>query len=179
MKKSKLLIIIISIIVAIPLIIFAAISIPWLMLYGGIWLSPDPPKPQITSGEFPFELVYSLDGEISTVNDVFVCEYDGIGMNEGVGKYIEWKSYLKSTKEENLVLFEDENKKIICGIGSPNYYMGNTENCDMDTVIPNLVIYEDYGEITSSHALSQEEMESYKIKLISWKFSNPIKNTYK
>ena len=63
MKKSKLLIIIISIVVAVPLIIFAAISIPWLMIYGGIWLSPDPPKPQITSGEFPFELVYSLDGE--------------------------------------------------------------------------------------------------------------------
>ena len=57
--------------------------------------------------------------------------------------------------------------------------MGNTENCDIDTVVPNLVIYEDYGELTSSHALSQEEMESYKIKLISWEFADPIKNTYK
>ncbi len=178
MKKSKLVIIIISVLVAIPLVIFAFVSIPWLLIYGGIWLSPDPPKPQVTSGEFPFELVYSLDGETITINDIIVCEYDGIGMNEGVGKYIKWKSYLKSNNKENLVLFEDGNKKIICGIGSPDYYMGNTENSDIDTVIPNLVIYEDYGEITSSHALSQEEMEEYKIKLLSWEFSKPINNTF-
>ena len=179
MKKSKLIIIIASIVAAIPIAIFSALSIPWLMIYGGIWLSPDPPKPQITKGEFPFELVYMLDSETITVNDTIVCEYDGIDMNEGVGKYIKWKFYIKSSNQENLIILEDKNKKIICGIGSPDYYMGNTENCDIDTVIPNLVIYEDYGEITSSHALSQEEMESYKIKLISWNFSYPIKNTYK
>ena len=182
MKKSKLFIIIISVLVAIPVIIFAFFSIPWLMIYGGIWLSPDPPKPQITFAEFPFELVYTLDGKTITINDVYVCEYDGIDIDEGQGKHLKWKSYIKNSNLEKLVLFVDDNKQIICDIGAPGYYMGDPKYYEIYgsyDIVPNLILIEDYEEITSTHDLSEEEMNSFKIELISWEFSKPIKNTFK
>jgi len=182
MKKSKLFIIIISILVAIPVIIFAFFSIPWLMIYGGIWLSPDPPEPQVIYAEFPFELVYTLDGKTFEISDTLVCEYDGIDIDEGQGKHIEWKCYIKSSKNEKLVLYVDDNKEIICDIGAPEYYMGDSEYYDIyasDDIVPNLILLEDYENITSSHDLSEEEMKKFKIELISWELSKPIKNTFK
>ena len=177
-KKSKLLIITGCSIIA----LFALFAIPWLIIYGGIWLSPDPPKPQIAYGEFPFELVYSLDGEILTINDVFVCEYDGIEVNEGTGKEIKWKSYLKSTNQENLILYQENDIKIICSIGTAEYYMSEPEYYEIfgdEENSPILSLYQDYGSVTSSHVLSDGGKEKYKIELISWKFSKPIENTYK
>ena len=182
MKKSKLFIITISVMIAILVIIFAFLSITWLLIYGGIWLSPDPPKPQTTSAEFPFELIYTLDGKRITINDVYVCKYDGIDIDEGQGKHIEWESYIKSSNSENLVLLVDDKKQIICDIGSPEYYMGDPEYYEtyqIDDIVPNLILIEDYGDITSSHDLSEEEMKNYKIELISWRLSKPIKNTFK
>ncbi len=182
MKKSKLFIIIISIIVAIPLIIVASISMPWLMIYGGIWLSPDPAKPQITSGEFPFEVVYKINGETFKINDVYVCEYAGIDIDEGVGKHVKWKSYIKSSNEEDLVLLKEKNEKIICTIGSPEYYMNDPEYYDTyakEELVPNLVLIKDMGDLTTSHLLSEDEMKDYNIELISWKLSKPIENKFK
>lgn len=182
MKKSKLIIIIVSVLVCIPLLIFAFVALPWLLIYGGIWLSPDPPKPQITSAEFPFELVYKLDGEIITINDVYVCEYDGIGMDEGQGKHLEWKGYIKSSNQENLVLFEGDNKQIICNIGAPEYYMGDPEYYETyatDNIVPSLSLIDDYGDITSNRVLSDDESQRYNIELISWTLSKPIENTFK
>ncbi len=174
MKKSKSRITIISVAVAILIIVF---SIPWFAYHVEMWLLPDPLKPQITSGEFPFELVYTLEGETVTVNDAFVCEYDGIGTDKGIGKHIKWKSYIKSSNQENLVLLDKNNKRIVCTIGEPDYYMGNPEHNTQD-VIPNLILFEDYGDITTSHSLSEKEKKEYKIKLISWKFSKPIENKF-
>ena len=98
-----------------------------------------------------------------TINDIYVCEYDGIGTNEGQGKYVEWKGYIKSSNQENLVLFESDNKQIICDIGAPEYYMGDPyyyETYATDNIVPQLNLIEDYGNITSHRIVSQEEMEN-------------------
>lgn len=179
MKKLKVVIIAIG---CSKFAFLALFAIPWLIIYGGIWLSPNPLKPHTTYGEFPFELVYSIDGEIVKINDVFVCEYNGIEANEGTGKEIKWKSYLKSTNQENLILYQANDIKIICSIGTAEYYMSEPEYYETygdEEISPILSLYQDYGNITSSHVLSDEEKEKYKIKLISWRFSNPIENTYK
>ncbi len=143
-------------------------------------MSPDPPKPQTTYGEFPFEIVYQINGETVTVTDVFVCEYDGIGMNEAVGKYVKWKGYIKSSKKEELVLLTDHTVKIICTLGDPAYYMDDPEYDDPmeQGVVPNLIVYVQSGDIVSSHLLTEEEQAQYKIELTSWKFSAPISNVF-
>ena len=180
MKKA--IIITVSIVVVIVLVVLAILSLPWCLIYFGILLSPDPPEPQFTSAEFPFSLVYSLDGETITVNDVYVCEYEGIGIDEGRGKHIKWNWYIKSTKQKYLVLLQpDCKKRIICYFDDPLYYMDDPER-SWDTeeqIDPKLTLYEDYGDTTALHVLSSEEWKAYNIKLISWEFSEPIKNEFK
>ncbi len=53
-------------------IILLPVSLPWTAMVLYHTFSPNPPKPEITHGEFPFELVYEIDGEIITVKDTYV-----------------------------------------------------------------------------------------------------------
>ena len=180
MKESKKRIVLVSIVTAVIAVV-ALFAIPWLIIYAGLWLSPDPPKPQTTYGEFAFELVYTIDGEVHTINDAVVCEYDGIAVDEGVGKHNKWKGYLKSSGKEELVLYEEGGKRITCAVGSPEFYMNEPGYYDVyeeHEVVPRLFLYEEHGEITSSCVLSDAEALEYGIVLVSWHFSEPISNKY-
>ena len=42
--------------------------------FDNILTLPNPPIPKITYGEFPFEIVYSVDGEVFQKSDVIICE---------------------------------------------------------------------------------------------------------
>lgn len=58
-----------------------------------------------------------------------LCEFDGTGIDEARGKYLEWKGTLKSGKKE-IILWEGRNKKgikqdIYYNIAHPGYYMGD------------------------------------------------------
>ncbi len=147
----------------------------------GTWLfTPNPPKPEVTYGEFPFEIVYEIDGEMVTVSDVYVCTYDGIGANGGSGKHRTWQGYLKSTGEEQLVLLQDGNLTFACSVGSPEYYMSDPCMFDYENV-PSIyyVIYPNEFGGTSSGTMDIEPLlERYKLKLISWKLSEPIPNSF-
>jgi hypothetical protein len=134
----KKIIIAIAVLLMIPTVVLAFLTLPWIIIGVGVWLSPDPPEPEIRYGEFPFEIVYKLDGELYTIHDVLVCEYDGIDANEGVGKYIQWKGYIKGTGEEQIVLLCEDNIRIVCTIGSPDYYM-NDPDCLYQEIVPGLV----------------------------------------
>ena len=172
-KVLKILIIIVAILVLIivsPLILIAGCSL----------LTPNPPKPEITYEEFPFELVYEINGEKITVNDTYVCEFDGFGSNEGVGKYRKWKGYVKSTGEEYVILIQDGDLKLCCSIGSASYYMGDS---DYETNSPNIFYTKpnDMGGFTIGGMPEELEAlkEQYKIQIISWDLSDPIENSFK
>lgn len=177
MKSVRKIISLAAAILLISILVFAYFSWPWIMIFAGIWLSPDPLEPQIQYGEFPFEIVYQLDGELYTVSDVFVCEYDGIGVDEGVGKHIQWKGYLKSNGNEEIVLLRKDSVRIVCSIGSPEYYMGDGDQSEQG-IQPDLLLIEDYESLTTVHVLTDAEGEKYKIKLISWQLTKPIINTF-
>lgn len=48
--------------------------------FGGLNFFTYVPRPEITYGEFPIELTYSVDGEVYTAKDTVVCEFDGFGL---------------------------------------------------------------------------------------------------
>ena len=146
---------------------------------------PKPPEPKITHGEFPFRLVYEIDGETKVVEDVLICEYDGFGANAARGKYRQWKSYLASGNTR-ITLFRNEEIEIFY---TPNinhweagaFYMGDTEiYSSINEVFPNAWYTSDFGnKQVNSYIISADEMwEKYKIKLISWEPSSPIQNTF-
>lgn len=149
---------------------------PWMMF--GSFREPNPPKPRIRSGEFPFTIVYEINGEKIIIEDTMICKYDGVGWNEGVGKYRKWKSYLASSpKEDAVLLVADDKRKIYCFVGSAEYYMGDEKYPEKRPLTPRLINIRLDNDFTS---ISQDELlEMYNIRLISWEFSDPIVNSFK
>lgn len=179
--KPLIVIILVTIIVLSPIIVIFSLNLfAWSGIFIGNLFSTAPPKPEITYAEFPFEIVYEIDGQIKTVNDIYVCEYDGIGMNEGVGKYRKWKGYIKSSGKEELILLEDGNLKLACSLGGPKYYMSDPDLANEDYT-PFIFYIESPNEVggTTTGVMDIEPLlEQYKIKLISWKLSEPIQNSF-
>lgn len=150
----------------------------------GIFLGPDPEKPGITYGEFPFTLMYEINGETITIEDTLVIRYKGVGSNEGIGKYNKWDRYLKSKMNEgyvrnNVVLFhgllENGNSATIyLELGSCEYYIGLQEDMQyyyyLDIKPGDIVIFT--HEYNGS--LSEEELyNDYGIKIIKKELSSP------
>ena len=151
-----------------------------LLMILGLSSCTNEPLPEVTQAEFPFEIVYEKDGEIITVADVYVCEFDGFTWNENVGKRRQWKGYVKSTGEGYVVFVQDGNLKLVCDLGSPAYYMGDPSMAGVGEFTPSIYYirtFESGGVSSSAHDI-ETLLEEYKIKLISWNLSDPIKNSF-
>ena len=148
-------------------------------------MEEDPPKPQITYGEFPFTLVYEMNGETIMVEDSLVIEYKGVGWNEAVGKHNKWERYLKSQQDkgyikQNVILFhgflENGNSATIYfELGSCEYYMGLKEDRSYyyySNIKPGdiVILTHEYNGSVNAEDL----YEKYKIKLVKKEISSPI-----
>ncbi len=159
---------------------FLYIALGWTVVLGGMWLfTPNPPQPQETNGEFPFELTYKIDGETITIRDVYVCEYDGVGFNEGNGKYRKWNGYIKGTGETSILLIEDTEREIYCFVGDAEFYMGDEKYPEKKPLAPRLYNVTNNSNVEYVESYSSNEiMEYYKIEIISWTSSDPIENSF-
>ena len=151
-----------------------------MLLIGSISACSSVPSPQITYAEFPFEIVYEIDGQTITVTDVYVCEFDGMRWNENAGKYRQWKGYVKSTGKDHVVLLEDGNLQLACGLGSAAYYMGDPSMQGAAEYTPSIYYVKtlESGGIVSGTSGIEPLLEQYKIRLVSWNLSKPIENTF-
>ena len=131
------------------------------------------------TGETDIKLVYEIDGETVTVNDVYICEFDGFDWNEGVGKHRKWKGYIKSSGTDELILLEDGDLKFAVSVGSPEYYMSDP-TCLYSENTPTIFYIKpnEFGGITSGTSDIEPLLEQYKLKLISWNFSEPIEKSF-
>jgi len=150
------------------------------MMTLGISVLPSPPKPEITYGEFPFRLEYEIDGKRVVVEDTLICEYDGIGMNEGQGKYRKWKKHLASGNEKVILLKVDNTKEIYYDPGPGWYYMGDneTQNKYMHNFPDALFIEQKDKFVTRGTVYEKELLDMYNIKLIGWDYTQPIENNF-
>lgn len=163
------------VVLSIPVIFVTIVSLPWLLMLVCSVFEPNPPVPQITSGEFPFRLEYRIGDETFIVEDVVMCEYDGIGFGDN-GKFLKWKKWVASTGEEDLLLLTEENKKIFCTVGEADYYMGETQETEL--LKPKMYIDKQEDSITISSA-DPAELAKYDIEIIDYEFSQPIENQFK
>ena len=166
------------VITTVILVIACLLVLPWLTLYIGLMTTPSPPKPETTYGEFPFRLVYEINGVQKVLQDTLICQYDGIGVNEAQGKYRKWTKRLASGDKRVLLLKISETEAIYYDPGSAKYFMGDDDA--YQPIFPN-AIYVARGILQSEERLidSDELLEMYGIKLISWDISPPIKNSFR
>lgn len=166
--------------VLLVIVIVAYIALPWLFIFVGIWLEPNPPRPEIRYGEFPFRLEYEINGQRIVIEDTLICEYDGIGADEGRGKYRKWKQKLTSGNERITLLKVGDKKETYYHPGSAKYYMGDFDSpIEYQHRFPDANIFEKEGGITSNRLIRADQLlEQYNIKLISWDYTEPINNSF-
>ena len=162
-------------------------------------------QPEITYGEFPVRLTYELNGEIRTVQDVAICEFDGykVSIEDESRK---WKVTLKSELDEPpsdkeqweetdfvlITLLDLRNKGIYDDFGhevlelyffggNGSYYMNDVMEFGHDaqdfTCVEYMYKTED-GKIGGSSFGAEEAYEKFNIRLISWEAAKPIRNTF-
>lgn len=165
------------ILLLIPVIIVFIISAPWLLMLGVSIFESNPPEPEITYGEFPFRLEYSVDNEIFVIEDVLVCEYDGVDWDEGNGKHRAWKEYFKNTGEDDLLILTDGDTKLYWSIGKAEYYMDDLKYTVREPFTPSVYYIEEYDDISVSGG-AEELLNKYKIELIDCQLSKPIENKF-
>ena len=178
-KNTK--IIVIALLTIILIIAFILI----ILLFGGCFL-PNPGSPKVIYHEFPICLEYTLNGEYTKIEDVLICEFDGVGFNEGNGKYRKWKAHLKSGKNR-ITLFKDETVEIYYfpvkeDSRLPGVFMGDTEFYSGGTgeTFPDAWYTTNYEDPTvNDYIISADDMkETYHLQLINWESSHPIDNMF-
>ncbi len=136
--------------------------------------------PEFTYGEFPMELTYEINGESITVNDIYVVEYSGY---DGMLGY-QWKGYIQSTGEKGILIYQENDIKIVCEIGDADYYVGKTGLYEDNIVIPNVFVIEEsrkflnFKSETVTYIPQDKLYEQYGIKLINWSTAEPLKDYY-
>ncbi len=196
-------------IVLIPIIVFLLIFVcPWFALWFGLAIMPNPPKPVIKYGEFPYQLTYELDGEIITIEDVAICEFDGYKPRTEAGQGRKWKIYSKSEAGTSSLYNEQGEKTDALWItladlrdrnilddsgnevlelyfygGNGHYYMDDElgsydRNAQALTEIDYMYKTVD-GKIRHSSFKAEKAYEMFKIRLISWEAAEPIQNSFK
>ena len=147
-------------------------------------------SPAIEHGEFPFRIVYEINGVVYEIEDVIVCEFRGVHEGRRI-----WSMNLKSGNSIRISIFEDNdvpsafttgriNEEIdiwFC-LGSAAYFMGDRRESRSGPGINYTELYRMPGggghRVTSSITKDQL-LEHFGIEIITWSFSEPIRNTFR
>lgn len=160
-------------------VIILFIIAPFTLLINSIFEVGESP-PEIKYGEFPFKLVYEVDGERKEIEDTLICEFDGFDWNEANGRYRKWKRRLASGNNEILLFNVNSTVNIYFDPGPAKYFMGDCTANEFTTDFPNArksVTIDD--KYYSGYPIDAEQlMKLYKIKLISWDYTEPIINSF-
>lgn len=144
--------------------------------------------PKITRGEFPFTITYEYKGEITTISDTLICEYDGAVKSLFSATDRFWNYSTKQNENILYFLLENDNESLYLDIGmDAAYYMG-------DPLYKETIQYLEEafnGEIEFNapcgyycnaeleiDTFDVEELEKQGFKLLSYEYPEPIKNSF-
>lgn len=189
MKKldKRFLTLLLSLAVLLPSLLLFAGCDPFTILHLSMACRPDPPTPEITSAEFPFKLVYIIDGEEVVYEDVITCTYDGF--NNDASRSDKYRVWSKEYAKDSLIVLSrlnDEQVIYFCIQYSAAYLMGETPDAvnyyDDPPFVGLGVKHEFYnGEIGYRYdrTLEADELkEVYNIEIVSFEMPPPIENTF-
>jgi len=126
---------------------------------------------QTTYGEFPFEIVYSIDGEVFEKQGVAVCELER-NFDTVYGPRLDLVMYFDKAYDNDILCTEPYEIEIDCG--NARYYLDGEKSYE-DYVPGEYIRYFSEGKY---HKLTLEEAkEEFGIEIISAKFSEPLVNT--
>ena len=140
------------------------------------------PRPEVKEGEFDVSVVYEVNGEVKTLDLVYICEYDGVAWTLEGTHYRSWNGHFDGYEDGEVIEVlktEDGGKIALCIMIYPEYFMGEPDFIDdfYPFVLINHIYYEDGNEmIDDDQELIAEE---YGVRFISIDYDEPIENTFK
>jgi hypothetical protein len=154
------------------------------------------PDPTIKEGKFDFSITYEVDGEVTTISSVYVCEFaESDWLLDGW--YIDWDEYIEDRELANrleetrgyLLLKKTADGEIYLDLNlSARYFMedprfdGNANTAEPMALSPRLFIeYNEakYDEIGEAYSEDADILETYGVKIIDYEYDMPIDNEYK
>lgn len=147
-----------------------------------------PELPKIKYGEFPFSIIYEVNGDVKIYEDVIICEYAGIKSYGTAGKYRQWTKRLKSGKEyielDSVTINDISYIVYESPPGLPEYYMADYrqskesyERAMYDRSYLGLKWVDD-GEQKYKTITAQEGYDMYGVRIINIECSQPIENSF-
>ena len=141
---------------------------------------PTVPRPEVKEGEFDVAITYEVNGEVKTLDLVYVCEYKRVARTLEGTYYREWKGNFVGYDDGDVIpVLETEGGKVaLCVLIYPEYFMGEPDYIDdfSPVVLTNYIYYEDGNEMI----IDDQELiaEEYGVKVIGCKYSEPIENSF-
>ena len=150
-------------------------------------------SPRIEYGEFPFRIVYKIDGVTHEIEDVIEARFTGIQMGSR-----RWTSNVRNGTNMRISIFRDsdvpsiftrgrinESIEISFWVGTAGYYMGDRRSNYSPG--PKINYRETYrmstggtGTNTVSRTITKQQLaDHFGIEILEWNFSEPIRNQFR
>ena len=141
--------------------------------------------PAITSGEFPFRIVYEQNGEYHVIEDTILVEFVGTG--RGRRNWSLQFAYAPRRRMDIVSLrdeispfrnIEARRIDVFFSAGSAQYFMGDRGGGPRISV-SETIASPGGGAHTSSRNISKEQLENYfGVRIIEWDFPDPKNNSF-
>jgi hypothetical protein len=138
------------------------------------------PRPEVKEGEFDVSITYEVNGEVKTLDLVYVCEYNGIALTLEGTYCRDWNGNFVGYDDGDVIpVLETAGGKVaLCVLIYPEYFMGEPDYIDdfSPVVLTNYIYYEDGNEMI----IDDQELiaEKYGVKVIGCAYSEPIENSF-
>ena len=140
------------------------------------------PIPEIKEGRFEFSVTCEINGEEKIFSGVYVCKYDG-AYKTLVGEGVDWEGYIENSDDNGIIPIQtnDDGVIYIDLYFVPEYFMDDPDAICYDVPAPALVMvyHSDDPEVASYETDAEILATTYGVKLISYKYADPIDNTFK
>ena len=139
------------------------------------------PEPEIKEGKFDVSVTYEVNGEVETLDLVYVCEYDGVHWTLEGNRCRTWTGHFEGYEEGDAIEVyktEDGDKIQLCFLIYAEYFMGEPDYVEYfyPDVLVERVYFEDGVEMIDSN---QELLaEEYGARVISVEYDEPIENSF-
>ena len=139
------------------------------------------PRPEVKEGEFDVSITYEVNGEVKTLDLVYVCKYNGVALTPEGTYYRDWNGHFDGYEDGDVVPVLETaggGKVALCVLIYPEYFMGEPDYIDdfSPVVLTNYIYYEDGNEMI----IDDQELiaEEYGVKVIGCKYGEPIENSF-
>ena len=139
------------------------------------------PAPEVKEGEFDVSVNYEVDGELKTLNLVYVCEYEGVKSTVEGASYRAWNGHFVGYADGDVIEVAktaDGGEIVLAFLIYPEYFMGEPDYKEFKPTYDLAVYYYDENGYIIDNSDDAEVLASYGVRFIGFEYGDPIENSF-